>query len=320
MPRWNSCNILQTAPGANRLWQFDAKGGGFVLNREHGGEKLPSGLAAKSWSSLWHKKLNIAWLPPEKVFLRVIELPKSSFEETLSMVELQLEKLSPMPVTQIVWTIHVLPQASAENLQTVVVVIAERSAVEEFLGKIEAQGFCPDRLEAPMLDQLEATPDVRFALRRDGDDGSPRQANGGGRVDLSGAAQRPEHRARGVVVWRRAAELELHRAAARRRPREKFAGAIRATDLGGRNGRLAGRAAEISSRRRPARRPPNGKTSCAKVWASRCKSRRRCRRRNWPRARRVARRRRIRAARLCCRRNFPRATTSSSLTACGCAA
>jgi hypothetical protein len=158
MPRWNSCNVLQTAPGANRLWQFDAKGGGFVLNREHGGEKLPSGLAAKSWSSLWHKKLNIAWLPPETVFLRVIELPKSSFEETLSMVELQLEKLSPIPVTQIVWMIHVLPQASAENLQTVVAVIAQRSAVEEFLGKIEAQGFCPDRLEAPMLDQLEATP------------------------------------------------------------------------------------------------------------------------------------------------------------------
>jgi hypothetical protein len=158
MARWNSCNVLQTAPGANRLWQFDAKGGGFVLNREHGGEKLPSGLAAKSWSSLWHKKLNIAWLPPETVFLRVIELPKSSFEETLSMVELQLEKLSPIPVTQIVWMIHVLPQASAENLQTVVAVIAQRSAVEEFLGKIEAQGFCPDRLEAPMLDQLEATP------------------------------------------------------------------------------------------------------------------------------------------------------------------
>ena len=29
MARWNSCNILQTAPDANRLWQFDAKGGAF---------------------------------------------------------------------------------------------------------------------------------------------------------------------------------------------------------------------------------------------------------------------------------------------------
>ena len=31
MARWNSCNILHVAPDAKRLWQFDAKGGGFVL-------------------------------------------------------------------------------------------------------------------------------------------------------------------------------------------------------------------------------------------------------------------------------------------------
>ena len=102
--------------------------------------------------------MNVAWLPPENVFLRVIELPKSSFGETLSMVELQLEKLSPLPVTQIVWTLQVLPQSPAENLQTVIVVIVERKVVEEFLGKLEKQGFLADRLEAPMLDQLEATP------------------------------------------------------------------------------------------------------------------------------------------------------------------
>ena len=161
MARWNSCNVLQVAPDANRLWQFDAKGGGFALKREHSGSRdknLPAGLVAKSWSSLWQPKLNVAWLPPENVFLRVIELPKSSFGETLAMVELQLEKLSPTPVTQIVWTIEILPQAMAENLQTVVVVIAERNDVEEFLGALEGQNFLADRLEAPMLDQLEATP------------------------------------------------------------------------------------------------------------------------------------------------------------------
>lgn len=159
MARWRSCNILQAAPGANRLWQFDAKSGGFVLNREHGGasgETLPPKFVQKSWTSLWQPKLNVAWLPPEAVFLRVSELPKSNFGETLAMVELQLEKLSPMPVAQIVWTIHVLPSAP-ENLQTVVVVIAGRDAVEEFLGKLETQGYLADRLEAPMLDQLEAT-------------------------------------------------------------------------------------------------------------------------------------------------------------------
>src|SRR5471032_873303 len=159
MARWQSCNILQAAPDANRLWQFDARSG--ALHREHSGKPgtaLPFGLVAKSWASLWQPKLNVAWLPLEKVFLRVVELPKSSFEETLSMVELQLEKLSPIPVTQIVWTLQILPQASAENLQTVIVVVAERKAVEEFLGKLEAQNFLADRLEAPMLDQLEAIP------------------------------------------------------------------------------------------------------------------------------------------------------------------
>ena len=170
MRRWNSCNVLQVAPDANRLWRFDAKGGDFVLDREQkipGGQPLPSRWVAKSWSSLWQPKLNVAWLPPENVFLRVIELPKSSFEETQAMVELQLEKLSPLPVAQIVWTLHVLSAsaslrrdepAATGDLQSVIVVIAGRAAVEEFLGRLEKDGYLADRLEAPMLDQLEAAP------------------------------------------------------------------------------------------------------------------------------------------------------------------
>src|ERR1039457_7290624 len=134
MARWNSCNVLQVAPDANRLWQFGAKGGNFVLDREQkvpGGGLLPSRLVAKSWSSLWQPKLNVAWLPPENVFLRVIELPKSSFEETQAMVELQLENLSPLPVAQIVWTLHVLSAsaslrrdepAATGDLQSIIVV------------------------------------------------------------------------------------------------------------------------------------------------------------------------------------------------------
>src|SRR5438046_8047207 len=89
--------------------------------------------------------------------MRVIDLPKSNFEETRAMVELQLEKLSPMPVGQIVWTIHVLPSTAAD-LQSVVVVVASRTAVEEFLGQLEGRGFLADRLEVPLLDQLFASP------------------------------------------------------------------------------------------------------------------------------------------------------------------
>ena len=160
MARWHSCNILHTAAGARQVWQFDARNNGFSLNRELAGlvdEPLPGKLAAKTWVSLWQPRLNVAWLPPESVFLRVAQLPRSSFEETLAMVELQLEKLSPIPVTQVVWSLHVLPQ-SAGNLQTVVVVLAERKAVEEFLGRLEGQGYLADRLEVPVLDHLQATP------------------------------------------------------------------------------------------------------------------------------------------------------------------
>jgi hypothetical protein len=167
MARWNSCNILHVAPDAKRVWQFDAKGGGFVLNREQRvahTEKLSAKGIAKQWSSLWSPKLNIAWLPAENVFLRVVELPASNFEETLAMVELQLEKFSPLPVAQIVWTMHVVGthtapargEAPPESLQTVIVVIAERGVVEEFLGRLEKQGFLADRLETPLLDQLAA--------------------------------------------------------------------------------------------------------------------------------------------------------------------
>ena len=67
-------------------------------------------LVPKTWRSLWQKKLNVAWLPGDSVFLRVVHLPKSAPEETRSMVELQLERLATIPVTQLVWSLQVLPQ------------------------------------------------------------------------------------------------------------------------------------------------------------------------------------------------------------------
>ncbi len=160
MARWHSCNVLQSGADARRLWQFDARNGEFKLSREQTAAAdgmLPGHLVNKSWRSLWQPRLNVAWLSPESVFLRVVHLPQSSVEETLAMVELQLEKVSPIPVTQVVWSIQKLP-AAAENLQTLIVVLAERKAVEEFLGQLEGQGYLADRLELSVLDQLQATP------------------------------------------------------------------------------------------------------------------------------------------------------------------
>jgi hypothetical protein len=163
--RWHYCNVLDVGANARRVWQFDARTQAFNLSREQtarNGEQLPPNMVAKSWGTLFQSKLNVAWLPAEHVFLRVAQFPMSTPEETRSMVELQLEKLSPIPVTQALWTMHVLPQATPAgqeggSLQTVIVIVVARDVVEEFLGKLEGQGYLADRLELPMLDQLQAT-------------------------------------------------------------------------------------------------------------------------------------------------------------------
>ncbi len=158
--RWQSCNVLQVDINDRHLWAFTAVRGGFALSKQQSipaVEPLPLKLVAKDWKTLFQPKLNIAWLPVEQVFLRVAHLPAGSFDETLAMVELQLEKLSPLPVTQIVWSIQILPQ-KVDDLQSVIVIIVARDLVQEFLGRLEEQGYLADQLELPMLDQLLATP------------------------------------------------------------------------------------------------------------------------------------------------------------------
>ncbi|MEK7684252.1 MAG: hypothetical protein AAB466_02390 [Verrucomicrobiota bacterium] len=154
--RPHSCNVLEFSPTARRLWHFAAHDGQVALTAEHQTvppDLLPAKYVGKDWRNLWQRKLNIVWLPSDQVFLRVVQLPASDFQEVLSMVEFQLEKLSPLPVTQIVWSVEVLP-SQVENSQTVIVVIAARSLVEEYLGTLEGEGCLADRLELPFLPQL----------------------------------------------------------------------------------------------------------------------------------------------------------------------
>jgi hypothetical protein len=167
MARWHSCNILQSASEMRNLWQFSA-GGKISLQREVSHlptEPLPARIIGKDWQTLFQPKLNVAWLPADKVFLRVVQIPKSDPAETQSMLELQLEKLSPIPVAQVVWGYELIqptgppdPMATLEGeMQTAIVIIVARSHVEEFLGELESQGYLADRLELPLLDQIRAT-------------------------------------------------------------------------------------------------------------------------------------------------------------------
>lgn len=155
----NSCNVLEEAPDSRRLWRFEAKGDALALASQLGGPRpvvLPPNLVRKDWLTLWQAKVNVAWLPAEQVFLKVLQLPVADHAELVSMIEFQLEKLSPLPVTQIVWSIEVLP-GILDNQQTIVVVVAPRQLVESFLGQLEGDGYYTDRLEVPLLHQLLVT-------------------------------------------------------------------------------------------------------------------------------------------------------------------
>jgi len=161
MAAWSSANILATNAGGKRLWQMAADGSHFSVNKETAllaNESAPSGAVGKDWQDLFRRKLNLAWLPADKVFIRAVQLPTSDPAEIQSMVELQLEKLSPLPVTHIVWSTYLVPKPvdKPESLQTVIVIMALRSFVEEYLGELEGIGFLADRLECPALDELLA--------------------------------------------------------------------------------------------------------------------------------------------------------------------
>jgi hypothetical protein len=159
--RWHSCNVLHAGAFGRQLWHFTARDRDVSLAaQDHRlpSESLPPKMVGRSWSSLWQRKLNLAWLPPDQVFLKVLELPPVDPAEVPGMVELQLEKISPVPVTQLVWSCELLTASRGESEPTVVIVaIAARSAVEEFLGRLEAAGFEADCLDLSFLAQLEAS-------------------------------------------------------------------------------------------------------------------------------------------------------------------
>lgn len=161
MARWYSANVLQTNAGGRRLYQLSAAGDSFTVVDEKTlllNEAAPPAIAGKDWHTLFRGKLNIAWLPADRVFLRAVQLPSSDPAEIAAMVELQLEKISPLPVTHIVWSVYLLPRPveKPDSLQTVIVILAARPAVEEFLRQLEGEGFLADRLEAPGLEQFLA--------------------------------------------------------------------------------------------------------------------------------------------------------------------
>ena len=156
--KWSSCNLLEPATEGSRLCQFSVSSKKVKLTgdlRVADLIELPAKAVGKDWSDLLRRKLNIATLPPEKVFLRVVELPECEPDELLPMVEFQIEDLSPLPMAQAVWSAEAVPGSTGtEGNQTVLVMIAERGVVEDRLDELEAANYLADRVEVPLLREL----------------------------------------------------------------------------------------------------------------------------------------------------------------------
>lgn len=151
--RWHSCHVLQWVQPTPRLWQFTVSNDQITLAEQKeltddSSRSLRS--LQRGWKDLWRPRLNVAWLPADHVYLRVVHLPKGEPDELQPMLELQLEKLSPAPINQIVWTYQPVVHPEPEQ-QSAIVIIAERNSVEAYLGQIEQQGYLADRLELPWL-------------------------------------------------------------------------------------------------------------------------------------------------------------------------
>ena len=227
------------------------------------GEPLPARLVAKDWRSLWQRKLNIAWLPPEQVFLRVAQFPASDFDETL--------------VDGRVAVGEALAHAGhADRL--------DHPRLAAHRGR-PADGDRDDcvaehgrRVSRPTRRaRLPGRPARNAAARPIAGHGDHPER----RVDLS---RSPGGRNAALVAWWYGGvlqNLDLITLPAGQSAGEPQ-GAVAADGLGRRAGRLADRPARLASGGRRDQPPPNGSRPCARDWNSPSRSSRRCRWRGWP--------------------------------------
>lgn len=158
---WQTCNVVRESETERRLWQFRPRGNGCVMTREYaavGSQRLPAKASAKDFQTLFKQSLNVAWLPPGEVFLSIVVLPTKDLSEIKDMLDLQLEKLSPLPAAQTSWTYIPLPGRD-ESQTRVLLIVIPRHVVTSFLGRLESEGYLADRLDLPQIDELLASID-----------------------------------------------------------------------------------------------------------------------------------------------------------------
>ncbi|MBL9138035.1 MAG: hypothetical protein JNK85_19365 [Verrucomicrobiales bacterium] len=156
-PRFSSCTVLAEAAGRSHLRAFAGQDARPIGEQEAGVEEaLPVKWAGKGWGQLLRPRLNLAWIGDQPVFLQLVLLPTDDPAEVPAMLELQLEKLSPVPVGQVVWSYEIVGQRSNAGLP-VLLTLAERNGLERQLSDLERRGFCTDRLESPLVTLVTGT-------------------------------------------------------------------------------------------------------------------------------------------------------------------
>lgn len=158
-----ACNVVDCSSGRQQFWRFTGSKNQMKLvdvREADLGEKIPDKHLDRDASQMWRAHCqNDAWMPADKVFFRVLHLPLCDARELPGMVEMHLEKVSPLPLGRAVWSFEVVPSHRADReQQTVVVMLAERAEVEKCVGELEKAGYFPDRLEAAVMHQVMATP------------------------------------------------------------------------------------------------------------------------------------------------------------------
>jgi hypothetical protein len=88
-------------------------------------------------------------LPTTQVILRIMSLPLLDAEELAGAVDLQVDKLSPFPVEQVVYSYEIL--AKDEENTTILVAIAQRSSVASWGEVLRAGGAEIDRVDCTVL-------------------------------------------------------------------------------------------------------------------------------------------------------------------------
>ena len=154
--KWHECNVAHADGDRIRLWHHTVSGRKCSLRSRKSAApegRLPVKLVGKSWQHLLRGRLNLALLPEDAIYLRVLQLPECDSDEIRSMLEFQLEKISPVPVQQICWGFEILPSGK-EGEVTVLVLMAESSRVESCLEELESIGYSSDRLESSACHEL----------------------------------------------------------------------------------------------------------------------------------------------------------------------